>query len=186
MATPRKEPAAAVRGIRVGNNVMREALLGGLGRVLKKSPTADGDTVLREAVAYARDHYDATFDTNKLRASLFAIFGHLESEGMGDYKQGRKGHKTRFLSLASSASELVAALEGEAPLDAREAAGQGESGFRKGLGPAIGLGPGRLPQTIDHRFVLRPELTLSLPLPGDLSRGEAARLARFIEALPFD
>jgi len=38
---------------------------------------------------------------------------------------------------------------------------------------------------ITHSFHLRPDLTLELDLPADLTAQEAARIARFVEALPF-
>jgi hypothetical protein len=38
---------------------------------------------------------------------------------------------------------------------------------------------------ITHSFHLRPDLTLELDLPADLTPQEATRIARFVEALPF-
>jgi hypothetical protein len=39
---------------------------------------------------------------------------------------------------------------------------------------------------IEHRFKLRPDLTVRLSLPGDLTRKEAERLADFVHTLPFE
>jgi hypothetical protein len=40
-------------------------------------------------------------------------------------------------------------------------------------------------ELIEHTFVLRPDIVVSLELPSDLRTGEAVRLAAFIQALPF-
>jgi hypothetical protein len=39
---------------------------------------------------------------------------------------------------------------------------------------------------VQHFYLLRPELRVSLKLPANLTRGEARRLADFILSLPFD
>ena len=39
---------------------------------------------------------------------------------------------------------------------------------------------------LSHSFHLRPDLTLEIDLPADLTPKEAQRIARFVEALPFD
>jgi len=38
---------------------------------------------------------------------------------------------------------------------------------------------------IEHSFVLRPDLPISIELPVDLSEQEAARFAAFVKTLPF-
>ena len=37
-----------------------------------------------------------------------------------------------------------------------------------------------------HSFHLRPDVTLEIDLPADLTPREAQRIARFVEALPSD
>ena len=39
---------------------------------------------------------------------------------------------------------------------------------------------------ITHSFYLRPDVTLEIELPPDLTTREAIRIARFVRALPFD
>ena len=118
--------------------------------------------MLREAVDCARENQDDTFDTNKLRSGLFDDFAHFQGARMGSYIKGRKSGKTRFLSLPDASKDLVAGLKRAAPRD---------SDAREKHQP-------------DARR--RSDLPLSFALPSDWSRPEAARLARFIEALPFD
>jgi hypothetical protein len=43
----------------------------------------------------------------------------------------------------------------------------------------------RAPARLRHRFVLRPDVTVELELPEDLSAREARRLALFVKSLPF-
>ncbi len=41
------------------------------------------------------------------------------------------------------------------------------------------------PESIEHSFNLRPDFTLSVELPGDLTEFEAKRLAQFFGCLAF-
>ncbi len=107
------------------------------------------------------------------RSDIVRVFKQLESLGFGRYLPGRWSHPSRFQwtaslvevgKAASGEEEPVQQLpEGQASLDMEEE-----------------------PDLIAHGFQLRPDLQITLELPRDLTRGEAGRLAKFVESLPFD
>jgi hypothetical protein len=95
----------------------------------------------------------------------------------GRFVVGRRGSKTR-LELSREGRDVLrkhfeiedpvpqSTHEGPASVNASSDANNGEA-------------------TIAHQFVLRPDVLVRLSLPADLSANEAARLARFVESLPF-
>lgn len=109
------------------------------------------------------------------RASVLERFRQLQAQGEGYLRLGRHGHPTRFYFRSAApgrdgqgarppaAAAIVAA---KTPPAARDS---------DAVAPA---------ELVEHLYQLRPDLRLTIRLPGDLSDREAGRLARFIETLP--
>lgn len=107
------------------------------------------------------------------RSELIAAFRALEEAGCGQYVEGRHGWPSRFVwgvkSLhVSSAAKGQQTLEHDVSTD------------------GVVEEPVEDNEMAEHSFVLRPDLTVSFDLPEDLTKGEAARLAAFLQTLPFD
>ena len=98
------------------------------------------------------------------------VFRKLDSLGCGSFKVGRKGHQSRFkwdvkmVEVGQAAAGKTAQVEEVSPEEAGEENG-GNSLFK-------------------HTFRLRPDQSVTVELPADLTSQEAARMARFIETLP--
>jgi hypothetical protein len=106
------------------------------------------------------------------KTEIIAAFRALEEAGCGRYVEGRHGWPSRFVwavpSLdVSSAARGHQALEPDASSDENLQRSKDDD------------------ELIEHTFVLRPDIVVSLELPSDLRTGEAVRLAAFIQALPF-
>ena len=99
------------------------------------------------------------------------VFRKLESFGCGSFKVGRKGHQSRFewdvkmVGVGQAAAGETEQVEEVSPEEAGEE-NRGNSLFK-------------------HTFRLRPDQSVTVELPADLTSQEAARMARFIETLPF-
>lgn len=104
------------------------------------------------------------------RSEVIAAFRSLEQAECGRYVEGRHGWKSRFVWAVQS--KLVAdAAQGLESKDVVET---------DTLEEEIS------DEAIEHTFVLRPDLSISLELPADLTKAEAQRLAQFVSALSFD
>ena len=111
-------------------------------------------------------------DGTKLsRGDVIKVLQWLEKLGCGHFIAGRKGHPSRFewsvglVDVGRAAAGEVIEIE---PAPAEELAEE----------PADDL--------LEHHFRLRKDLDVPLRLPADLSATEAARLAAFVQTLPFD
>jgi hypothetical protein len=107
------------------------------------------------------------------RSEVIAAFRSLEEAGCGKYVEGRHGWPSRFVWEVKSL-HVSDAAKGRGQLE-RDA------------------GPDELPpdaeddtDLIEHTFVLRPDLSISMELPAGLTKHEAARIAAFVQALPFE
>jgi hypothetical protein len=101
------------------------------------------------------------------KSEVIAGFRTLEEAGCGQYVEGRHGWPSRFVWEVKSL-DVAAAAKGQRTLE-----------------PQAPEQPGSDLEMIEHSFVLRPELTISIELPDDLTRAEGARLAAFLQAIPF-
>ena len=111
----------------------------------------------------------STDGNNDLKKSeVISGFRSLEEAACGSYVEGRHGWPSRFIWEVKSL-EVAAAARGERAPD------------HQGL-----LDSADDPEMIEHSFVLRPDLTVAFELPDDLTKPEAARLAGFLQTLPFD
>jgi hypothetical protein len=136
-------------------------------------------TLLDHLAARQRDRSETTVDRlhellltegkQLSRAEIVQGFRSLEKVGAGNFVLGRKGHPSRFRWSVSSTQLAKAAAGEQASIKARAS-------------PTI---PPTRREEIGHRFVLRPDFTVSFHLPSDLSSTEAARLSDFIKTLPF-
>jgi hypothetical protein len=105
------------------------------------------------------------------RGETIWVLKQLEALHCGDFKAGRKGHESRFewqvssKSVGQVAAGEAAEVEEEVP-PTDEAAEETDD-------------------LLEHRFQLRPDVTVTINLPSDFSTYEAKRLSAFIDSLPF-
>jgi hypothetical protein len=107
----------------------------------------------------------------------------LQGLGCGKYVPGRKGHVSRFQWAASMpAIGRYASGKADAIDDSdRIASGEGQHELLDAdTEPQLGSG-----RHIEHEFRLRPDRTIVVELPADLTSTEAERFAGFIKMLPF-
>ncbi len=111
---------------------------------------------------------DAGYDLT--RSQVTAAFKKLQSLGLGTFVAGRRGRESRFV-FAERVTIIARLLAGE-EIDVIEHDLKEED-------------TRVFPETIEHSFALRPDFTLSVELPGDLTEFEANRLAQFFGYLAF-
>jgi hypothetical protein len=136
---------------------------------------------------WAADRQKDAAETRIERLEYMADLGHREaielartlSEiGCGEFVVGRRGAKSRvkwnysLRSMGEAAKGEIAELkhvssEAEQDDDLEDEVEIEENAIR-------------------HTFQLRPDNTVTIDLPSDLSKKEAERLATFIQSLPFD
>jgi hypothetical protein len=111
---------------------------------------------------------DAGYDLK--RSQVTAAFKRLQGLGLGTFVAGRRGGESRFV-FAERVTVIARLLAGE-EIDVIEHDLTGED-------------TQVFPETIEHSFNLRPDFTLSVELPSDLTEFEAKRLAQFFGCLAF-
>jgi hypothetical protein len=105
------------------------------------------------------------------KTEVIAAFRQLEDAECGRYVEGRRGWSSRFvwevksLLVADAAKGKSSSIQ-DASSDPRSPDSSDDD-------------------LIEHVFVLRPDLPVTLDLPEDLTAAEAERLAAFVKALPF-
>jgi hypothetical protein len=104
------------------------------------------------------------------RGDVIKVLQRLEKLGCGHFIAGRKGHPSRF--------EWSVGLVDVGRVAAGEAVKIEPAPVNEAEEPADDL--------LEHHFRLRKELDVPLRLPADLTTAEAARLAAFIQTLPFE
>jgi hypothetical protein len=103
------------------------------------------------------------------RGAAIRVFRRLEELGCGRFVAGRRGHESRFKWDVGLVAVGQAAAGEAVPIEATPTNAPDE--------PADDL--------LEHRFHLRKDLDVPVRLPADLTATEAARLAAFIQTLPF-
>lgn len=104
------------------------------------------------------------------RSQVTAAFKKLQNLGLGTFVTGRKGWESRFV-FAERVTVIARLLAGE-EIDVIEHDLKEEDAQV-------------FPEFIEHSFALRPDFTLNIELPGDLTEFEAKRLAQFFGCLAF-
>ncbi|SRR5712692_368961 len=104
------------------------------------------------------------------RGDVIKVLQRLGRFGCGNFISGRKGHPSRF-EWSVGLVDVGRVAAGEAVKIEPAPANEVEE-------PADDL--------LEHHFRLRKELDVPLRLPADLTSTEAARLAAFIQTLPFE
>ncbi len=109
------------------------------------------------------------------RVAAVAFFKELAGAGCGRFKAGRRGKSSRII-WSQRAIEIAKLFIGETPVGSVD-----EQRLQATQSETVELRP----NLHEHRFLLRPSLSISVSLPLDLSREEANRLADFIKSIPF-
>jgi hypothetical protein len=114
---------------------------------------------------------DRTIERTGLsRATVIDVFRRFEQLDLGKFVVGRRGQPSRIewryrlQDVGQAAAGELTEIDQADRLDDEEA------------------GPSRLTR---HTFQLRPEASVALELPSDLTQHEAQRLAEFVKTLPF-
>ncbi len=111
------------------------------------------------------------------RSEAIRFFRRLEQLECGRLVEGRRGKRTRFVwdSNLTDVAHAAAGQDvkiGDAPMPGNTEAAPDSESQNEGL--------------LEHPYRLRKNLDLRLRLPSDLTKAEAARLAAFVQTLPFD
>ncbi len=125
-----------------------------------------------ETALHRITHYLEQEGAEFKRSDLIAAFRLLENAECGRYVEGRHGWKSRFVwsvksklvAGAAQGTETKAALIAEEDIE--------EEIFEE--------------EMLEHVYLLRPDLVITIELPADLSRNEAQRLSQFIDSLSFE
>jgi hypothetical protein len=115
------------------------------------------------------------------RWQVLKFFRKLEELCCGRVIEGRWGKKTRF-EWSANLVDVARAAQGQDvqigsasnEIEVEEAAGEQHQEETKDE------------NLVEHPYLLRKDLHVRLELPADLTAAEAARLARFIQTLPFE
>jgi hypothetical protein len=106
------------------------------------------------------------------RGDIVGLFKRLEEAQVGQFVAGRRGWPSRFVwSVGSLSASRLAAGEHQ---DIEQVTTESESDETGENGLTV------------HLFNLRSDLVVELPLPTDLTSGEAERLALFVSSLPLE
>jgi hypothetical protein len=117
------------------------------------------------------------------RWEVIKFFQKLQELGCGSLIVGRRGKKTRF-TWSSNLTDVSKAAAGEdIKIGAVPTAAEAEQAEDEAANGELESGGDDL---VDHSFRLRRDLNVRLRLPASLTNAEAARLAAFIQTLPFD
>jgi len=126
------------------------------------------------------------------RREVIQFFRGLERAGCGRYVEGRRGHPSRFEWTARLSSVGLVAAGKQAKV---QPLGEEEFSFtfddideQPLMQPTMPLsstdGIAESVGDVRHPFRLRPDKTVSLVLPNDLTPQEAQRLSDFVKTLP--
>jgi hypothetical protein len=112
------------------------------------------------------------------RTGVINVLRKLNEYGCGNFITGRKGHPTRFEWQYDLVSVGKAAAGGSQSVEEIQPVDDDENGDEETVDTPEGA--------IEHKYQLRPDWSVSLVLPADLTAREAGRLSEFIKTLPFD
>ena len=107
------------------------------------------------------------------RWAVVKVFRELGELGFGRFVEGRHGHPSRFV-WSSSSVDVGRGAAGTAGIEIAPVPAQDDE--EEDEGEEVSL--------VSHSFNLRPNLAVTIALPGDLTEKEAERLAGFLRTLP--
>lgn len=107
------------------------------------------------------------------RSAVIKVFRELDELGFGRFVEGRHSHPSRFV-WSSSSVDVGRAAAGITGIEIAEVPVQDDE--EEDEVDEVPL--------VSHPFNLRPDLTVTIALPGDLTEKEAERLAGFLRTLP--
>lgn len=138
------------------------------------------------------------------RQDIVNVFKGLKEIGCGEFKSGRRTQKSRFQSTISLARIGKAVFDGKTegegvdqfnqePDEVQQKPEHDVETFEKIEGnknsetrEASAVEQAGLENLLIHSYVLRPNLTVGLKLPVNLTVSEAERLSGYIKTLPFN
>jgi hypothetical protein len=151
--------------------------MGPIIKALRHSYSKDASlrTICDELAARSRSTRFTTVDrtverTSLDRATVIEVFRRFEQLDLGKFTVGRRGQPSRLewryrlQDVGQAAAGELTEIDEAGTLEDEEAAAA---------------------RTTRHTFQLRPESSIALELPSDLTAHEAQRLAEFIKTLPF-
>lgn len=112
---------------------------------------------------------------------VLRFFRKLEELCCGKVIEGRRGKKTRF-EWSANLVDIARAAQGQ---DVQIGSASNEIEIEEAAGEQSREEPIH-EDLVEHPYLLRKDLHVRLELPADLTAAEAARLAKFIQSLPFD
>jgi hypothetical protein len=113
------------------------------------------------------------------RGELIWLFKQLDEIGCGRFIVGRRTKASRFEwkvkmpSVGKVASGKTEHLQSQGNAELADDSGEHEAADGEN-------------EMISHPYTLRKGMVISIELPGDFTKQEAARVAKFIESLPLD
>ena len=125
------------------------------------------------------------------RGQLFRVLKTLEELGFGQVILGRGSCKTRIAWTYSPKGIGRAAVGNQEDipelLKVPEGCESGGDATNQHIGiPSVKATANEEVEFIPHELQLRPDLSIQLELPLDMTPGESQRLALFVQALPFE
>ena len=105
------------------------------------------------------------------RSAVIAAFRQLQEADCGRYVKGSHGHKSRF-DWSVKSMLLQDAVDGDESVESVEEIGDDFEEYESDM--------------IEHTYILRPDLTVVLELPEDITPREAQRFSQFVDSLSFD
>lgn len=105
------------------------------------------------------------------RSAVIAAFRQLQEADCGRYVEGRHGYKSRF-DWSVKSMLLRDTVDGKESVESVEEIDDDFEEYES--------------EMIEHTYVLRPDLTIVLELPEDITPREAQRISQFIDSLSFD
>lgn len=109
------------------------------------------------------------------RRDIVELFRGLQTLDLGKFVIGRRGAQSRFewsvrlTDVGQAYAGEIEEIEPASPEDLQEEADSFDE-----------------EEVISHEYRLRPELKVTLPLPSNMTRREAERLANYILTLPYE
>lgn len=126
---------------------------------------------IHQIMTHSMEAHLLALGTPLIRSDVIAGFRSLEEVGIGKYVEGRHGWKSRF-EFIDKVTTVIKLLDGE-----------NLSGLELETFEQSSLDSD---ESCSHVFMLRPDFSVEIRLPADLTEREALRLSKFVECLPLE